>query len=433
MTLLLFVLALSLQEDPLDALLRSLTSDKVQDREAAAAEIQRRGDAAVDILRIAEAKAATPGEKAKIREVFENILGYKPLTPDLLWSLRITLRVPRSKASELALELRKASGIPVVLDAPPNLDPELPALEAKEESLNSVLDRVSRLGGGHWLLTGRHVLLVLPGALPVKLFDVRDLTEVIFHERPVSLEPGGIPYRPLPNDSASPLSMDSLESLIRHDVSPKSWEESDDRSIQGNHGWLIVRNDPDVLVELDRELEKIRRKVLVEVRVEIEAYAVRAGAGVEEADLDRLRKEAAEGKNARRVASFERVTRDKRQIALSSVTRLTFLTGYSDDKSPVIEVFSAGMRANVRASLSDDRRSAHAEIEAGWTRLLSADKRKEAAGEVQVPVFASHSTQSTSVVPTGRFVILGRIGETKLVDGLPDLVLIGRFSPVPRR
>src|SRR5471032_950574 len=146
MTLLLFVLALSLQEDPLDALLRSLTSDKVQDLETAAAEIQRRGDAAVDILRISEAKATTPGEKAKIREVFENILGYKPLTPDLLRSLRVTLRVPRSKASEVVLELRKASGIPVDLDAPPNLDPELPAVEAKEESLESVLDRVSRLG-----------------------------------------------------------------------------------------------------------------------------------------------------------------------------------------------------------------------------------------------------------------------------------------------
>src|SRR4051812_30871969 len=182
MTLLMLVLALSFQEDPLDPLLRGLTSDKVQDREIAAAELRQRGEAAVDVLRNAEAKAATPEEKAKIRAAFESVLGYKPLTPELLHSLRVSFRVPRSKASDLVLELRKASGIPVELDAPPNLDPELPALEAKEEPLDSVLDRVSRLGGGHWLLTGQHVLLVIPGAVPVKLFDVRDLTEVVFPE-----------------------------------------------------------------------------------------------------------------------------------------------------------------------------------------------------------------------------------------------------------
>jgi hypothetical protein len=35
-------------------------------------------------------------------------------------------------------------------------------------------------------------------------------------------------------------------------------------------------------------------------------------------------------------------------------------------------------------------------------------------------------------MPAGRFAVLGRIGETKIVDGLGDIVVIGRFTPVER-
>lgn len=433
MTALMFVLALSLQEDSIESLLRSLASEKVQERERAAAEIKRRGESAIDRLRKAEEKAGTPAEKARIRQAYEDILGYKPLSADLVRSLRVSVRLPRSKASEVVAELQKASGLPVNLDAPPNLDPELSATEARDESLETVLDRVSRMAGGHWLITGRHLLLVLPGAIPVKLFDIRDFREAQLDERPVSLEPGGSPFGAFPEGTLSPLSITDLMTLIRHDVSPKSWEESEERSLQSDNGWLIARNDPDVLTAVGEALEKYRRQFLVELRVEIEAYAVRASAKVEEEGLGWLREQAVEGKTARRVASFDRVGRDKRGLALSSVTRLTFLTSYDADKNPGLEVFSAGTRANVRASLSDNRRTARAELDIGWTRLLSVETRKEAAGDTQVPVFASHAVHATTLVPTERFTFLGRVGETNIVEGLPDLVVIGRFTPVLRK
>ena len=112
---------------------------------------------------------------------------------------------------------------------------------------------------------------------------------------------------------------------------------------------------------------------------------------------------------------------------------MAFLTRYGEENVPVTEFFAPGVRANVRASLSDDRASVRADLEAGWSRLLGVEKRKEAAGEVHVPQFSNHSTQATLNVPVGRFALLGRIGQTKIVEDFPDIVIVGRFTTVQKR
>lgn len=423
---------LLLQEEPVTSVIRRLDSESVQERDKAAAELRRRGEAAMEALEKAEKRSTDPAEKARLRHALEEVLGFRPLTPERVRAVRLSCSLAAPKVRVATAELARLSGIPIEVDAPADVDPTLADLEAKDATLESLLDALARDAGGLWVVDGRRLLVVLAGKLAVRLFDVRDLTESVGDDDPVPLEPNESDAAGANSETRPALTGDDLAGLLKNNVSPKSWEEAEGRSIQCYAGWLILRNSPDVLRAVESGLEKIRRKALAEVRIEIEAYAVKDAGKAEELSLDRLREEALEGKTARRVAAFDRTSRNQRRLALRSLTRYLFLTRFDETGLPIVESFAAGPRANVRASLTDDRGAVRVELGAGWSRLISVERRKEAGGDIQVPTFASHTVHSTLSAPAGRFVVLGKVGDAKLVDGLPDLIFVGRFTSVDR-
>ncbi len=427
-----FLAAVLFQEESLEAVIRKLDSENVQEREKAAAELKRRGETAMDALQRAERKATEPAEKARLRRALEEVLGYRPLSIDRVRGVRLNCSLGPTKVRAAAAELGRLSGLPVEVDGPAGIDPAVPELMGTDAPLEGLLDSLAKDAGGLWLVDGRRVLVFIAGKVPLRLFDVRDLTLQVEDEPRVHLEPDESDTTAIAEDALQPFTGEDLANLMKIEVNPRSWEEADGKSIQYQNGLLIVRNDAEVLRAVEVQLDKHRRKGLAEVKVEFEAYAVKAGTKVEETTIERLREEGAEGKTARRVAQFERTARDKRRIALGSQTRLVLLTGYDAGGVPVTSAFSTGARANLRASFDDDRSTVRVELEAGWSRLLSVDRKKEEAGEIQVPTFASHSLRLTMGATTGRFVLLGRIGETRIVDGLGDIVIVARFTPVER-
>lgn len=423
---------LLVQDEPVEAVIRRLDSEQVQDREKAAAELRRRGDAAMDALLKAEKRAVEPAEKARIRRALEDVLGYRPLTLDRVRAVRLTCALPAMKARAAVAELARLSGLPIEVEGPADVDPPLAELDGRDATLESLLDSLAQDAGGFWIVDGRRLLVVLAGKVPIRLFDVRDMVEAITDDELAPLESDESDALGQSTDARYPINYEDLANLIKNEVSPKSWDEAEGRSLQFYSGWLVLRNTPDVLRAAESTLQKYRSRFLSEVRVEIEAYAVKDATKAEELSVDRLREEALEGKTARRVTAFERTARNQRRIALKSITRYLFLTRYDETGSPVTEPFSSGARLNVRASMADDRASVRLEISAAWSRLLSVERKKETAGEIQVPTFSSHTISPTLNAPAGRFVVLGRIGDAKLAEGLPDLVVVGRFTPVER-
>jgi hypothetical protein len=387
----------------------------------------------MDALQKAERRAVEPTEKARLRRALEEVLGYRPLTLERIRALRLSCSLGRTKTRAAAAELARLSGLPVDVDAPAGFDPEVSDLSGNDAPLELLLDALARQAGGIWIVDGRRILVFISGKVPLRLFDVRDLTNAAEDDRWIHLEPDESDAAPeaVPG-TCSAYTGEDLVALVKSEVSPKSWEEADGKSIQFLNGLLVVRNDAEVLRGVEAHLEGCRRKAPCELKIEIEAYAVKAGTRVEETSLEKLREEAVEGRTARRVSWFERTTPDKRRIGFSSLTRLVLLTGHDAGGAPQTSPFSTGARANLRASLDHDRTIVRVELQAGWSRLVSLDKKIEAAGEVQVPTFASHTLRLTLGVTTGRTVLLGRIGETKIVEGLGDIVVLGRFTPVER-
>lgn len=434
MTLIL-ALALLRQDESLDSLVRKLGSESVLERDKAAADLKCRAASAMEAIQKAEKRAVDPAEKARLRRALEEILGYKPLTIDRVREAKVTCALGPLKARAAASELGRLAGLPVEVEGPADVDPAVSGLAGKELSLETLLDSLARQAGGVWLVDSRRILLFLPGKVPIRLYDVRDLTSGVEDEPMIALEPDGSD-RPEGErgglESSRTFTGEDLANLIRFDLSPKSWEEADGKSLQFQNGVIIARNDAEILESVEGWLQRLRRQSLTEVRIELEAYAVKAGRKVEEGAIERLREEAAEGKTARRLAAFDRTERDKRQITLGALSRSILLTGYAAEGVPVTSLFTTGTKANLRASLDGDRTNVRVDLEAGWSRLLSVEKRREEAGEVQVPTFASHVLKLSLGVPAGRSVLLGRIGETKIADGLADIVLVGRFTVVGR-
>jgi hypothetical protein len=189
MLTLLVVLALLRQEESVESLIRKLGSENFHEREKATAELKRRGEAAMDAIQKAEKQAAEPGEKARLHRALEEILGYRPLTAERIKAARVTCKLGPMKVRAIAAELSKLSGLPVEVDGPADADPVVPELAGTDASLESLLDVLARDVLGIWVVDGKRALLVLQGKVPLRLFDVRDLTSSVEDDPRIPMEP----------------------------------------------------------------------------------------------------------------------------------------------------------------------------------------------------------------------------------------------------
>jgi hypothetical protein len=187
---------------------------------------------------------------------------------DRVRTLRVTCSLGPTKARAAAAELARLSGLPVEVDVPAGFDPSVSELVGTDTPLEGLLDSLARQAGGMWLIDGRRILVFVSGKVPMRLFDVRDLTNGIEDERWIHLEPDeSDTTTDAPGGTSIVYTGEDLANVVRNEVSPKSWEEADGKSIQFQNGLLIVRNDAEVLRGVEAQLESCRRKGLLELRV----------------------------------------------------------------------------------------------------------------------------------------------------------------------
>lgn len=427
--LLLLALALAPAQDSVDTLLRKLSADSIEERTQAETELLRRGQEAMKALDAAHRKASDPAVKADLRRALEKIMASSALAAETIKTSKVTLRTEVKRLSQITEQLHRQTRVPFEIDGNPPPDPLVPELEFKDAPLEEVLDTMTRRLGGFWLLDGNRVLLLVPGKVALRLFDVRDLSWPLDDEPALPLSP-----RPMLDDTVmvereaiSVFTGEDLANLIRVTVHKDSWEEADGKSLVFLNGLLILRNDAPVLADVEKELAALRAKFLVPVRVEIEAYACKAGEEPKDGDVEAFRRRAAEGRAARIVASFQRTTPAKRQIACGALARSAFLTGYDPEGTPAVEEFRTGPRITLRVVPSSDGQRLRVEFQAGFSKVLSVSRKKTDSGEIQVPEVANHVLRGTEDVAPGRWTVLGRVGECRLEEGLPELVLLGRF------
>lgn len=419
-----------LQEPPLEKLIEELGSDAIAERDRADAELRRRTRDAVDSLDAALRGARTDSERKRLRAALETLAGGKVLPLGVVQSARVTLPAGARRLGPTLEELSRQSGLPIARDAgPADDDPVLPEMEFKDAPLDAALDRIARKAGGLWIVEGDRIRVSAGGRVALRLFDVSDLTQFWQDEPWLELEPRAGPARP-PDDARIELTGEDTANLVRHSVEPRKWEEVDGRSIQFQNGILIIRNEPVILDRIERYLEGLRRKFLVGVGAEVEVFRCAADAKLGDDPLAELRKLASDGKSARRIASFHRIPRDKRRIALVSETTSHLVARYDADGNPAFVPVAAGVRMNLRASLSADGDRVRVELDARLSRLVSVEKRKTDRGEIQSPALESQGLHVDETLEAGRSALLGRVRGPGTEGPLPDIVVVARFTPV---
>jgi hypothetical protein len=427
---LVFILALAAQEESVDSLVRRLGSDNPLERERAGGELRRRGERAMEALEREYLRASDPVHKERLHKVLEGILGHPALTPERIGAIRVTGRVAARQLGAAAAELSRLAKVPIEVQSDRAAAPELEPLEFADAPLNRVLQELARRVSGLWVVEARRVLIVAAGRVGVRVVDVRDLVWPLMDDPPIPLDPvrgeledGGDPSR-------IEFTGEDLANLVKAAVHKGRWEEADGKSSQFLNGFLVLRNDEDVLRDAEAYLRMVRQEMMREIRVELWAYAARPG---DEGTPERLAEDAAEGKRARLVAAFDRTVHDKRRVALSSVVSTGLVERYDENGQAVTALYTTGTKANLRAALSEDRRTVRASLGAGWSRLIAVERKKEEHGEVHLPTIAHHVLRSAATVEAGKASVLGRLGGTRIVEGLTEIVVVGRFTPVERK
>jgi len=407
-----------LHQDPVDKLVEKL-SGTLEERDAAQTELSRLGREGLKALEEAALKGKTPETRRRAHEALEKIAGGRVMAMDKVRAAKVTLPKAKRKLGELLDELKLATKITIELESGKGAEVALPESEYRDTPLDVVLAAAARYVAGTWCIAGDRVLFASPGETAMRIFDVVDMTYGTADDAALSM--GSRRAEPAaPVEATQRLTGDDLACLVKND-GKGDWEEADGKSAAFNNGLLIIRNSPAVLARVEALLDEWRRKTLVRVRLELEAYAVEAGAA---ADAEGVRK------SGKLVALFDRTVTDKRRAALASVTRVSLATELDKDGRPKILEAETGVKVNVRAGLSEDRSGVRVEVEAAFIRLLSLEKRKVGEHEIHVPAFAEHVLKVTERAEPGRRVVLGRLGGTKIEDGRPDIVLVGRFTLV---
>jgi len=411
------------QEEPLERAFDLLSSDRVDERDRAQADLTGRADRALRAIEEQLRAAAKPEEKERLHAALEAIVGGKVLSLERVKSTRVTARFKERSLREALDDVQASAKIPIRLEGTSGPVPNQ-AFEGK--SLDSALDLLTRQVGAYWLILGESVVVFAAGKVPIRIFDVQGLTMAFRDEPALPLDPSGGP--PLPEGEwRQPLTGEDVANLVKNSVDKDRWEEADGKSIQFMNGYLIVRNEPPTLARVEAFLDTLYRKCELSVRVEVEVYLCQAGTEFGERFLAG---ERPEGPTLKRLAVLERRPRDKRRIALAATAKTSLLTRIDEQGRPVVQQFITGPQMNVRASLGPDRTSVSVELEAGFSKILSVARKKTDRGEIQVPEIANHVLRHAAPVPAGTWTVVGRFQGAQLDPDRTDIVILGRFTPV---
>lgn len=426
MNWLLFATLVATQEASVREWVEKLGSERIEDRTQAEDELLRRGRNGLNaLLEDYRGAAREPERRARLRAALEKLAGGAALDPARVASVRVTYETRGLTLSRVAADLESLCRLPLGVFGKPASDPALPALSFKETPLSQVLDALAASVGGLWFVDVDRLLLVPPARLPIRLFDVQDLTLAVEDEPPLSLEPRGPLYAAHPEEAWQAFTGEDLVGLIKTTVTPDGWLETDGQTIQFNNGLLIVRNGAAVLLEVEKALAALKARTFRPIRIELEAYALR---GAEGGSAEEVRRLGGAGKEGVRVAAFARSVFDRRRIAVGVLGRTALVTGYDARGGPVLEDLTTGPRMNARFTAAPGGGRGKLAVESAFTRLLRVDTKRTADGGVQVPELAHCVLRKEQDVPLGSWVILGRLSETRWADGFPELVVLGRVG-----
>lgn len=403
------------QEPTVDDLVRKLEGETIEERAQAEAELLRRGRAALKALLDDFQLDVNPRWQARARAALEKLAGARFLDPKRIATSRITYEARGHPLSRAAVDLSERSGLSIAIFG--TCDPKLPELTFKETPLDQALDEIMRALGGLWYVEGERILLVAPLGVPLRLYDVNDLTYGHVDEPAYTLEPRGKLHRQDDVEARQHITGADLAERVRTAVGKDRWNEAEGKAIQYQNGLLVVRNEAAVHRRVEKELAALRVQASKPLRLELEVYALKPGEGP---SPEKVRTQG------RRVAAFERSILDRRRIAVGMAGRTLRVSGYDREGRPVLEDLVTGPRMNARVILHESAPKATLDLEAAFTQILRLDKRETRQGSVHDAEVDHHVYRGRQEIPLGEWVIAGRLAGTRWMKDFPDLVILAR-------
>ncbi len=183
---------------------------------------------------------------------------------------------------EVAAYLQNVSGVNFVISAKvrDELDDEEKSilLNLPERSILSLLNIITEVRPNlRWKIEHGVVKFVtaeeLTGDQILKMYEVRDLIRPItdFPGREININPsGGVPevQEDLEAREALVITEDALDTLIRDNIAPESWDADPANSLRISNGTMVVNQTPEVQAQIQRLLDDLREATGIMVDIQ---------------------------------------------------------------------------------------------------------------------------------------------------------------------
>jgi hypothetical protein len=441
------LLSLFPQDDPLQAerirtLLVDLGSEDPARREQATRELTLMGHQAAKSVEEAFRIARNPEGRKRLEDLARFLGAAEPVTEEGLRARRVDFEIPRGKAVAVFRDLTQRFHVPIEVLIE---DADLQERKFVGASLQEIFGYLARQLDARWqIVGGRKVTFVrdpAPGGKgTLKLYDVSALTFRIL-DMPGHVFDGedGIVFIDEPAEAQPQLGGEDLVELVRGSVAKETWDE-EDRSLCFRNGLLIVRTSEEVHAKIETFLAQVRRNFALQVRFEMLAVAHAPAFQAEllgqaprlltEEQLEEILKAASEGDQASLVGRIELTCFQNQRISSHSGTERTYVSHYAEGK-PIRRSLFEGLRADIKPTVSHDRKTAKVKILARLSRTLSIDRIKTVDGEIEAPKRSTVPIKLTPTVECVRPVVLLQTGPVDGFGGARTQVLvILRVTPV---
>jgi len=183
---------------------------------------------------------------------------------------------------EIAAYLQQVTGINFLISnrVRDELDEEETSvyLDLNERSVLKTLEIVSEIKDSlRWKIVDGVVMFVtreeLTGGQVLRMYEVRDLIRPVsdFPAPEININPsGGVPEidEDIEEREALVITEDSLESLIRDNVAPESWDADPANSLRISAGTMVVNQTPEVHDQIQRLLDDLREATGIMVEIQ---------------------------------------------------------------------------------------------------------------------------------------------------------------------
>lgn len=340
----------------------------------------------------------------------------------------LTAEARETTVTRALRQIAAAAGCDVILD--PRLsefDEARVEMPEGERPATELLDAVAGAYGLAWQVLDGFVLVtaadrpVEQTGMPVVVYPVADLQQSILSFPGPILEPlrTDDPFSDAVIDFEEGevfCGVDALTDLVMQSTGGASWDESDYAAITLVNNMLIVKQFPEVHVEIAKLLQGLRardrsRQVRTEARVvALDEKLLRSLREAE--DLEAMLAEAIEGERATLLAAGELVTHDTQRAHVLLVDSERHVVAYDEEGRPIEASVDAGWVLDATPVTVEDGGSLKLELRYARLGRATIETVETAHGPVARPKQALDRIETSLSLPSGRTVIAGSLGAT---------------------